>query len=154
MFWGGGGGAESKTGKIVDNVAVQQELAAIAIERPKPLRDKRGRLQPGQPALNPGGKDRRIQATARIVRRLSLRAAERLGELLESQNEQVALGAAREILDRNFGRPKAQVDVAVTHTHELHLAALQQIADRAKSAIAAVQHDANIVDVVAEDVTR
>lgn len=116
-------------------------------------RDERGRVTKGGANLNPGGRDRRLQATARIVKRLSMRAAERLGELLESSNEQVALGAAREILDRNFGRPKAQVDVAITHTHELHLAALQQIAERAKSGIAAVQHDAQIVDVVAEDVT-
>lgn len=116
-------------------------------------RDERGRVTKGGANLNPGGRDRRLQATARIVKRLSMRAAERLGELLESSNEQVALGAAREILDRNFGRPKAQVDVTHTHTHELHLAALQQIADRAKGAIAAVQHDAQIVDVAAEDVT-
>lgn len=116
-------------------------------------RDERGRVTKGGANLNPGGRDRRLQATARIVKRLSMRAAERLGELLESSNEQVALGAAREILDRNFGRPKAQVDVTHTHTHELHLAALQQIAERAKGAIAAVQHDAQIVDVVAEDVT-
>lgn len=116
-------------------------------------RDERGRVTKGGANLNPGGRDRRLQATARIVKRLSMRAAERLGELLESSNEQVALGAAREILDRNFGRPKAQVDVTHLHTHELHLAALQQIAERAKSGIAAVQHDAQIVDVVAEDVT-
>lgn len=116
-------------------------------------RDERGRVTKGSANLNPGGRDRRLQATARIVKRLSLRAAERLGELLESSNEQVALGAAREILDRNFGKPKAQVDVAVTHTHELHLAALQQIAERARGAIAAAQQNAQIVDVVAEDVT-
>jgi hypothetical protein len=136
------------------NVAVQQELEAGQLEQPKPHRDKLGRLAAGGPSLNPGGRSRRLEATARIVRRLSMRAAERLGELLESPNDAVALGAAREILDRNFGKPKAQVDVAVTHTHELHLAALQQIAERAKQAIAAVQHDASVVDVVAEDVTN
>lgn len=42
------------------------------------------------------------------------RAAQRLGELLESPNESVALGAAREILDRVHGKPHASSSIEVS----------------------------------------
>ena len=42
----------------------------------------------------------------RLARALAPRAVERLGELLESEDERVAAVAANALLDRAFGRPQ------------------------------------------------
>lgn len=82
---------------------------------------------------------------------LTPRAIARLGRLVESANEAVALGAVREVLDRNLGKAKATVQVDVTQTHVLHLQALEEIAERKRNQLLsaqtidgfAVQHDDN-----------
>lgn len=61
----------------------------------------------------------------------SIRAVERITRLIDSENEQVALAASREVLARNFGLPKATVDVAVSDTSAAHHAALRAIYDKA-----------------------
>jgi hypothetical protein len=61
----------------------------------------------------------------------SIRAVDRITRLIDSENEQVALAASREVLARNFGLPKATVDVAVTDTSAAHHAALKAIYDKA-----------------------
>lgn len=114
------------------------------------LRDSRGRLLPGSPALNPrAGQDRKIFALKRKLDGLTERAIARLGRLVESENETVALGAVREVLDRNLGKAKATLQVDVTQTHVLHLQALEEIAERKRNQLLsaqtidafAVQHD-------------
>lgn len=114
------------------------------------LRDSRGRLLPGSPALNPrAGQDRKIFALKRKLDGLTERAIARLGRLVESENETVALGAVREVLDRNLGKAKATLQVDVTQTHVLHLQALEEIAERKRNQLlasqtidaVAVQHD-------------
>ena len=113
-------------------------------------RDSRGRLLPGSPALNPrAGQDRKIFALKRKLDGLTERAIARLGRLVESDNETVALGAVREVLDRNLGKAKATVQVDVTQTYQLHLEALVEISERKRNQLlasqvidgVAVQHD-------------
>jgi hypothetical protein len=102
-------------------------------------RDARGRVKKGS-VLNKTGLDPRTARLVRDMQALAPRAIARLGRLIESENEQVALGAIKEALDRNMGRPKASVDVKVEASlSELHLEALR--------ALTAKANEANIIDV-------
>lgn len=103
-------------------------MAQVDVER-----DERGRLKPGK-SLNPSGMDRKKAMMLRNLEDLTPRAIARLGRLVESDNETVALGASREVLDRTLGKPKQSVSVDVTSTSALHLQALQELADRARIA--------------------
>jgi hypothetical protein len=119
-------------------------------DEPEIVRDERGRIRKGSGALNPqGAADRRLIVLKRKLDGLTERAIARLGRLVESDNETVALGAVREVLDRNLGKAKATVQVDVTQTHVLHLQALEEIAERKRNQLlasqtidaVAVQHD-------------
>jgi hypothetical protein len=95
-------------------------------------RDEKGRLKKGQ-NLNPSGVDRRTQLMMRNLQDLTPRAIARLGTLIDSDQPAIALGAAREVLNRNLGVPKARLDVTVEHSvSAMHMAALQALADRAR----------------------
>lgn len=97
-------------------------------------RDARGRVKKGS-VLNKTGLDPRTARLVRDMQALAPRAIARLGRLIESENEQVALGAIREALDRNLGRPKASVDVKVEASlSELHLEALRALTAKANEA--------------------
>ena len=102
-------------------------------------RDDKGRIKKGSGALNPSGLDRRKARMLRQLEDLTPRAIARLGRLVESENEAVALGAVREVLDRNLGKAKATVQVDVTQTHILHLQALEHIAERKRNQLLASQ---------------
>ncbi len=65
------------------------------------------RWQPGQSG-NPSGQAAEYGEVDALARSLSMRAIERLGELVESEDERVAAVAANAILDRAFGKPRAQ----------------------------------------------
>jgi hypothetical protein len=104
-------------------------------------RDEKGRLKKGQ-NLNPSGVDRRTQMMMRNLQDLTPRAIARLGTLIDSDQPAIALGAAKEVLNRNLGVPKARLDVTVEHSvSALHMQALQALADKARNA------EANIIDV-------
>lgn len=78
---------------------------------------------------NPGGINIREARVRRIVENLGPVAAQRLGQLLQSDNESIALGAAKEILARVAPIPKqAKLDVSVEHGPNAHLAALISLA--------------------------
>ncbi len=119
-------------------------------------RDDKGRIKKGSGALNPSGLDRRKARMLRQLEDLTPRAIARLGRLVESENEAVALGAVREVLDRNLGKAKATVQVDVTQTHVLHLQALEEIAERKRNQLltsqtidaVAVQHDAETGSII------
>lgn len=102
-------------------------------------RDAKGRIRKGSGALNPSGLDRRKARMLRQLEDLTPRAIARLGRLVESDNETVALGAVREVLDRNLGKAKATVQVDVTQTHVLHLQALEEIAERKRNQLLSAQ---------------
>ena len=108
----------------------------MAMEDNSPiLRDKNGRVKRGSRALNPAGGDRRLARMKMQLDQLTPRAIARLGKLIDSDSEQVALGACREVLDRNLGKPKASLDVKVEASmSELHLQSLIELAQRAEHA--------------------
>ena len=104
-------------------------------------RDEKGRLKKGS-NLNPTGLDRRKAMMMRDLEALTPRAIARLGTLIDSDQPAIALGAAKEVLNRNLGVPKARLDVTVEHSvSALHMQALQALADKARNA------EANIIDV-------
>jgi formate dehydrogenase maturation protein FdhE len=77
------------------------------------------------------------------LNQLTPRAIARLGQLIESDSEQVALGAVKEVLDRNLGKPKASLDVKVEASlSALHLQALEELAARQ-----VIARDARMIDV-------
>ena len=104
-------------------------------------RDEKGRLKKGS-NLNPTGLDRRKAILLRDLEALTPRAIARLGTLIDSDQPAIALGAAKEVLNRNLGVPKARLDVSVEHSvSAMHMAALRELADKARAA------QSNIIDV-------
>jgi hypothetical protein len=98
-------------------------------------RDKSGRIMKGSRAVNPAGGDMRKARMMTQLHGLTPRAIARLGKLIDSEQEQVALGACRELLDRTMGKPKASIDMRVeTSLSAMHLEALEQLAHRASEA--------------------
>lgn len=101
-------------------------------------RDAKGRLIKGGGSLNKSGLDRKKLMMLRNLEGLTGKAIARLEQLLEDKNGSVALGAAKEILDRNLGKVKQSVTVDVTSTHVLHLQALETIAARKREQLQAI----------------
>lgn len=102
-------------------------------------RDARGRLVKGGPSLNKSGLDRKKLMMLRNLEALTPKAIKTLERLLDDANPSAALGAAKEILDRNLGKVKQQVQVDVTSTHVLHLQALEELAARKKAQLIEAQ---------------
>ena len=111
------------------------------------VRDNKGRIVKGS-TLNPGGNDARRARMLRDLQALTPRAIAKLGKLIDDPNPQVSLGAVREVLDRNLGKPKQSVTVDVTSTHVLHLQALEELAARKKAQLLEAQ-----AAVIANDIT-
>ena len=106
-------------------------------------REPNGRIARGSRALNPAGTDIRKARMLNQLNQLTPRAIARLGQLIESDSEQVALGAVKEVLDRNLGKPKASLDVKVEASlSALHLQALEELAARQ-----AIARDARMIDI-------
>lgn len=89
----------------------------------------------GSRAVNPAGGDIRKARMMTQLHGLTPRAIARLGQLIESDSDQVALGAVKEVLDRNLGKVKASIDLKVEASlSTLHLQALEELANRAHEA--------------------
>jgi hypothetical protein len=96
-------------------------------------RDERGHWLPGRSA-NPGGKPGVPEVIKATLRELSPRAVERLGELLDSEDERIQLEAAKAILDRHLGRPPIQADVSLHRgVADDHLVALLEMARKRRA---------------------
>src|SRR5260370_37613443 len=67
------------------------------------------RWKPGQGG-NPSGHSGEYGEVLKLARALSVRALERLGELIESEDERVAVVAANAVLDRALGKPRPAQD--------------------------------------------
>jgi hypothetical protein len=65
--------------------------------------------RPGQSG-NPGGHSGLYGEAVKLARGLSVRAVQRLGELMESEDERVLVVACNSLLDRAFGKPKPVVE--------------------------------------------
>jgi HEAT repeat protein len=75
------------------------------------------------------------RSKAKVLRRLdgvTERAVDTIIGLLDDPNPVIRLAAAKEILDRRFGRPRAAVDVRAAHVDlgAAHLDALRTLAER------------------------
>ena len=104
-----------------------------------PPRHSNGRLKKGQ-SLNPmGSADRKLVIMKRKLDGLTERAIAKLGQLIDSDNPAISLGAVKEVLDRNLGKSKATVQLDVTHTSVIHLQALEDIAQRKRDQILSAQ---------------
>jgi len=62
---------------------------------------------------NPGGRQKPPDGLRTRLAKLSPRAVERLGELLDSDDERVRLEAAKALLDRHLGRPAIQGNISL-----------------------------------------
>jgi hypothetical protein len=91
-------------------------------------RDERRHWLPGRSA-NPGGRPSVPEVIKTTLRALSPRAVERLGELLDSEDERIQLEAAKAILNRHLGRPAIQADISLHRgVADDHLAPLLEMA--------------------------
>lgn len=106
------------------------------------IRDKKGRIAKGS-ILNPYGLNIREARIKRAIEGLSMQAVNTLARLLDSDNAGAALGAAKEVLDRNLGkvRQRVDVDVQVEHTHITHLEALKRLNEKARQTADAIVID-------------
>ena len=96
-------------------------------------RDDLGRWVPGTSG-NAGGRPKPPDGLRARLAELSPRAVERLGELLDSEDERVQLEAAKAILDRHLGRPAIQADLTVRGgTSDEHLQALLEVARKRRA---------------------
>ena len=92
-------------------------------------RNELGRFLPGTSG-NAGGRPKPPDGLRTRLAELSPRAIERLGELLDSDDERVRLEAARTILDRHLGRPAIQADISLRGVDDQHIVALLETARR------------------------
>ena len=65
---------------------------------------------------NPGGRPHQPQEMLEIARAESPAAFRRVCDLVQSKNEQVALAAAKEVLDRAWGKPSQEATVNLRHS--------------------------------------
>ena len=95
--------------------------------------NERGHWLPGRSA-NPGGRPGVPEVIKATLRELSPRAVERLGELLDSDDERIRLEAAKAILDRHLGRPAIQADLTLRgDAPAAHLQALIEMARKRRA---------------------
>jgi len=86
---------------------------------------------------DPAERDNSIKARVKRGLQLgSVRAADRLISLLDSQDERVALAAAREVMQRVYGMPRQEVAMEVKDGSQSHLEALRAIYDKAMERVA------------------
>lgn len=98
---------------------------------PEGQRDALGRFAPGHKPLSSGLT--RVQArTKRMLEDLTPYAVQRLGELIKSPDEQVALGASKFVIERvTPAPPRANVAVAVNVNGPAgHMTALRAMAEK------------------------
>ena len=109
-------------------------------------RNNLGHWLPGRSA-NPGGRPGVPDVIKATLRELSPRAVERLGQLLDSDDERIRLEAAKAILDRHLGRPAIQADLTLRgDAPAAHLQALIELA-RKRRAEPVDLDDREIVDI-------
>jgi hypothetical protein len=103
-------------------------------------RESGGRFKKGVVSNPFGGMPRHKVLALRKLEGLTGKAIARLEQLLGDANGSVALGAAKEILDRNLGKVKQNVTVDVTSTHVLHLEALQFLAQKKRDQLQVIDN--------------
>ena len=98
-----------------------------------PARDALGRILPGH-SLNPQGRPTLPAEVRAVLQAGSQRAAEKLVELVESEDPRVAAAAATAVLDRLYGRPAQAIDAHVKQEQvdvgKAHLQILMELQQR------------------------
>ncbi|TPM94220.1 DUF5681 domain-containing protein [Mesorhizobium sp. B2-1-5] len=83
---------------------------------------------------NPSGRPKTPDEVKEMLRALTPKAVQRLGEALDSDDQKLRVTAAQEILNRTLGRPHATLDVnATVDTGQAHLQALVSLTALAAS---------------------
>lgn len=100
--------------------------------RPKPTAKALANLKPVQPGevRNPTGRPKTPPDVKEALRAMLPSAVTRLGELLMSDNEKIAIKAVEVVLDRNLGKAIAtKIDVKAD-MGQMHLQLLEEIRAR------------------------
>ena len=102
-----------------------------------PARDEKGRVLPGH-SLNPAGRPPLPPDVREALEAGSARAAERLVQLLESDDPRVVAMAANSVLDRLYGKPSTVSDVTLRQDDvgAAHLRILQELQQRRQERLA------------------
>ena len=96
---------------------------------PRSLANLRPPIKPGE-VLNPGGRPKTPPDVKEALQAMLPQAVTRLGQLLMSDNEKIALAATQVVLDRNLGKAIAtKVDVKAD-LGAMHLQLLEEIRAR------------------------
>ncbi|MDL2227088.1 hypothetical protein LJB86_05485 [Deltaproteobacteria bacterium OttesenSCG-928-M10] len=67
-------------------------------------RERQGRFAPGA-SPNPGGRPRVVALVRELAQQHGEEALQKIIDLLQSDDERIVLAAAKEILDRAYGKP-------------------------------------------------
>ena len=74
---------------------------------------------------NPGGRPKENSEVRAAARLHGMTAIDKLVELINSDDQRIAVAASQAILDRGFGKPSQSMEMTVTEkTHEEYLAEL------------------------------
>jgi predicted Zn-dependent protease len=109
--------------------------------------------RPGQSG-NPGGHSGLYGEAVKLARALSFRAVQRLGELMESEDERVSVVACNSLLDRAFGKPKPAAEEKDNDmdarlkamTREERLAYAWELLEGARKYLPAAERDGDTID--------
>jgi hypothetical protein len=88
-----------------------------------------------------------LRSRARLIDRLdrlTKTALDTMAELLNSEQDSVRLGAAKDVLDRALGKARQHIEVKGTDIGRAHLDALVELAARGAQAI---DRDSKLIDV-------
>ena len=111
--------------KAKKKVAAKSE--PMAANREKSAKRQRGpgrRFKPGQSG-NPNGRPKIPEELREAFRAMTPDAIKVLGGCLKAKSESIRINAAREILDRGWGKPTQTVEGNVHFTHEQWLEMLK-----------------------------
>ena len=102
-----------------------------------PARDEKGRILPGH-SLNPQGRPPLPPDVKEALEAGSVRAAQKLVQLLECDDPRVVAMVANSILDRLHGKPATTTDVTVKQADlgQVHLQLLEEIRERRAARLA------------------
>ncbi len=98
------------------------------------LRDDKGRLLPGQPPLNPGGRPQKDNEIAGLAKAHTAEAVERLVAIMREGQDRDAKTAAETLLAYGWGKPRANIKLeAEVDIGALHLKAVRAMAQAAQN---------------------
>jgi hypothetical protein len=117
-------------------------------KRPAPTAKSLANLKPAQKGevRNPNGRPKMPEDVKEALEGGSLRAAQRLVQLVDSPDERIALMASETVLSRLYGKPTQSVDAQVTTTNvqQAHLQVLIELQQKREAAMKTIEGTANL----------